>query len=158
MENESQLNTGKTVITNSLFYLTAEEIISQYKDLWKIEDAFGEIKGPSLRTRPVFHWTDKRIIGHLCLCFLAYFCEAHLTKALREKNMILSSHSIDDKIIKKRALTVAEVMKELCEVRAVPVEFGGRKTVWVRTEIHGNAAKIFTASGIKHPPKILAYN
>jgi len=46
-------------------------------------------------------------------------------------------------------------MKELCEVRAVPVEFGNDNTVWVRTDIHGNAAKLFTAAGIKQPPKIL---
>jgi hypothetical protein len=137
--------------------LSAPAVVMQYKDLWKIEDAFGEIKGPTLRARPAFHWTDERIIGHLCLCFLSYFCEAHLTKLLRHKGMILTSHSIEEEVIRKRPLTVAEAMKELCEVRAVPVEFGNEKTVWVRTDINGNAAKLFTAAGIKHPPKILGY-
>ena len=51
---------------------SAEEIVMHYKDLWKIEDAFGEFKGSSLKTRPVFHWKDRRIVGHLTLCFLAY--------------------------------------------------------------------------------------
>jgi hypothetical protein len=39
------------------------DIIMHYKQLWHIEDAFGEIKG-TLKARPVFHWTDSRIIGH----------------------------------------------------------------------------------------------
>ena len=70
--------------------------------------------------------------------------------------MALTSHSIEEEIIDRRPLTVAEAMKELCEVRAVPVQFGDGKTVWVRTDINGNAAKLFTAAGIKQPPKILA--
>ena len=137
--------------------LSAEEVVLQYKDLWKIEDAFGEIKGPTLRARPAFHWSDERIIGHLCLCFLSYFCEAHLTKLLRQKGMTLTSHSIQEEIIPNRSLTVAEAMRELCEVRVVPVQFGNENTVWVRTDINGNAAKLFTAAGIKQPPKILGY-
>lgn len=71
--------------------------------------------------------------------------------------MILTSHSIQEEVIRKRPLTVAEAMKELCEVRAVPVQFGNDKTVWVRTDINGNAAKLFTAAGIKQPSKILGY-
>jgi transposase len=40
----------------------AEKIVENYKTLWIVEDAFGEIKG-SLRSRPVFHWEDERIVG-----------------------------------------------------------------------------------------------
>jgi transposase len=67
------------IITN-VKDISSEEIVLYYKQLWKIEDAFGEIKG-SFKTRPVFHWTDHRIVGHLTLCFLCYLCEAYLTKA-----------------------------------------------------------------------------
>lgn len=37
---------------------------------------------------PVYHWTDQRITGHLTMCFLSYFCEAQMTKMLREKGII----------------------------------------------------------------------
>ena len=104
----------------------------------------------------MFHWTDQRIVGHLSLCFLAYLCEAHLTKLIRSKGLNLTSRSIKEKVIEERSLTVAESMKALCEVRAVPVELGD-KTIWVRTDINGNAAKLFLAAGIKQPPKILDY-
>ena len=50
--------------------LPAPEILRRYKELWKIEDAFGEIKG-ILEARPMFHWTDQRIEGHMMICFLA---------------------------------------------------------------------------------------
>ena len=142
------------IITNVKNF-SAKEILGYYKHLWIIEDAFGEIKG-TLKTRPVFHWTDRRIVGHLTLCFLAYFCEAQMTKILREKNTILQSPAIDEEIIERRALTVVESMRELCEVRAIPVQIRG-KTIWVRTDINGNAAKIFHALGIKIPPRLLKF-
>lgn len=153
---EDEKKDGFFGILTNVKDLPSRAVVMQYKGLWKIEDAFGEIKGPTLRARPAFHWTDERILGHLCLCFLSHFCEAHLTKLLRQKGLNLSSHAIEDEVIKNRSLTVAEAMKELCEVRAVPVELGNDNTVWVRTDINGNAAKLFTAAGIKQPPKILA--
>ena len=41
---------------------TPIELFSQYKELWMVEDCFGELKG-TLKARPIFHWTDKRIVG-----------------------------------------------------------------------------------------------
>ena len=99
---------------------------------------------------------DQRIIGHLTLCFLAYLCEALMTKALREKNLILESPAIHDEIIKPRPLTVAEAMRELQEVRAIPVKIRST-TMWVRTDINGNASKLFSAIGLKAPPKVLNF-
>lgn len=133
--------------------ISAWDAVTNYKELWKIEDAFGEIKG-TLKTRPVFHWTDDRIIGHLVACFLAYLCEAHVTKLLREKKLVLKSAAIDQGPIKPRAITVAEALKELNEVRAVPVKIRG-KTIWCRTDIAGNAVTLLRAVGAQIPPKIL---
>lgn len=136
--------------------MSAEDIVMNYKELWKIEDAFGEIKG-TLKSRPMFHWTDQRIIGHLVACFLAYLCEAHATNLLREKNIKLKSKAIEDGQTKQRMLTVPESMRELNEVRAVPVKVRGQ-TIWCRTDIAGNAAAILTAVGARIPAKILKVN
>ena len=133
--------------------LSAKDVVMNYKELWKIEDAFGEIKG-ALKTRPMFHWTDQRIIGHLTACFLAYLCEAHITNLLREKGIELKSRAVDDGVIKQRPLTVAESLKELNEVRAVPVKIRGQ-TIWCRTDIAGNAAALFRAVGANIPSKVL---
>ena len=133
--------------------MDAKEIVADYKTLWIVEDAFGEIKG-TLRARPVFHWTDPRIVGHLTLCFIAYYCESLMTQALREKKLMLENSAIDAAVIKPRPLTVLEAMSELQEVRAVPVTLRST-TMWVRTDIHGNAHKLFSAIGLKPPPKVL---
>ncbi|KFZ44285.1 hypothetical protein DS62_10495 [Smithella sp. SC_K08D17] len=140
------------VVTN-VTDMPAKEIVANYKTLWIVEDAFGEIKG-TLRARPIFHWTDPRIVGHLTLCFIAYYCEALMTQALREKKLMLGSSAIDSDIIDPRPLTVVEAMRELQEVRAVPVKVHST-IMWVRTDINGNAHKLFSAIGLKPPPKVL---
>lgn len=143
------------IITN-VKEMTAMEIVSNYKELWRIEDAFGEMKG-TLKSRPMFHWTDKRIIGHLVLCFLSHFCEAHLTKKLRESNMTQKSKSIEKGVIKQRPLTSVAAMEELSRVMAVPVKVK-KETIWLRTDIPPNAIKLMKAIGMKIPPKILPQN
>ena len=140
------------VVTN-VVNQTAQEIIASYKTLWIVEDAFGEVKG-TLRSRPVFHWKDERIVGHLVLCFLTYLCESLMTRSLRNKGLKLDSPAIDHETIKPRALTVVEAMRELQEVRAIPVK-ARSTTMWVRTDISGNAQKLFSAIGLRVPPKLL---
>jgi hypothetical protein len=54
----------------------------------------------------------------------------------------------------RQALTVVEAMRELTEVRAIPVRVRST-TIWVRTDICGNAQKLFSAIGLKAPPKLL---
>ena len=140
------------IITN-VKNMTSKEIVFNYKQLWKIEDSFGELKG-SLRSRPVFHWSDDRIIGHLVVCFLAYLCEAHMTKALREQKDKLQSKAIKGKIIKERPLTAVMAMEELNSVLAIPVKIKSQ-TIWVRTDIPENAQNLLKAMNMRIPPKIL---
>jgi len=143
------------IITN-VKDMSASAIVLNYKQLWKIEDAFGEIKG-TLKTRPIFHWTDTRIIGHLTMCFLAYLCEAHLTKALRKTEEQLESKAIKNKIIESRPLTVVQAINELNKVMAIPVNIN-QQTIWIRTDISANAQKLLTTIGMRIPPKILSKN
>jgi len=144
------------VITNvPADQMNASEIIAAYHHLWIVEDAFGEIKG-LLKTRPIYHWDDDRIRGHLTMCFLAYFCEAQITKMLREKKIILESKAIGEGQISKRPLTVPEAMQELAEVRAMPVKLKDN-LVWIRSDIKGNAAQLLKAIGAPIPPKLLKH-
>lgn len=59
----------KGYVTNTS--LPPSEVVAQYKGLWVVEKAFRISKG-TLETRPVFHFTEKRIEAHVCLCFVAY--------------------------------------------------------------------------------------
>ena len=143
------------VVTN-VQDMSAPALISHYKGLWIIEDAFRELKG-TLKARPVFHWTDKRIVGHLVMCFIAYLCGAYLTRELRKRGSVLKSVAVDSGAIARRPLTAAEGMRDLLEVRAVPVEVKG-SVIWVRTEIEGNAAEIFRAAGVQPPKRLLKFS
>ena len=140
------------VVTN-VKSMTAADVVSHYKQLWKIEDSFGELKG-TLKARPIHHWTDERIVGHLMVCFLAYLCEAHLTKALRGQQTKMESKAAGQKSIQPRQLTAAMAMEELSTVLAIPVDVGQRR-IWVRTDLPPNASSLFKALNMKIPPKIM---
>jgi transposase len=51
--------------------LDATGVIEAYHQLWKIEDSFRVLKS-TMQTRPIFHWTPKRIKGHFVACFMAF--------------------------------------------------------------------------------------
>lgn len=154
IEKESKRDGFFGIITNvKKDSMPVERIISEYKQLWRIEDAFGEMKG-TFKTRPMFHWTDERIIGHIMVCFLAYLCEAHLTKRVREKADRLKSKSVENGWIEPRPLTSVQGIKELNQVLAIPVKIRKQK-IWVRTDIPENAMKLLMAMNMKIPPKIL---
>lgn len=57
----------KGYITNT--ELDAEHIIAQYHGLWVVERAFRVSKG-TLELRPMFHFTERRIEAHICICFI----------------------------------------------------------------------------------------
>jgi transposase len=59
----------KGYITNT--NLNAERVIAEYHGLWVVERAFRISKG-TLEMRPMFHFTERRIEAHVCICFIAY--------------------------------------------------------------------------------------
>jgi transposase len=153
IEQETKKDGFFGIITN-VKTMQKQEVVMHYKQLWKIEDAFGEIKG-TLRTRPVFHWTDNRIIGHFVLCFLAYYCEAYITKMLRENYQMLNRKSIENKIVKERELTAVQAMEDMATVMAIPVQVKN-KTIWVRTDIPENGNRLLRTLRMRIPPKIIS--
>ena len=153
---EAEKKDGFFGVVTNVRDMSAQALIGHYKGLWIIEDAFGELKG-TLKARPVFHWTDKRIVGHLVMCWTAYLCGAYLTRELRRRGSALKSAAVDKGAIAPRPLTAAEGMRDLLEVRAIPVEVKG-STVWVRTEIEGNAAEMFRAAGVQPPKRLLKFS
>jgi len=52
-------------------------ILSKYRDLFEVEHTFRTLKS-QLEIRPMFHWTDKRIKGHICMSFIAFTFINHL--------------------------------------------------------------------------------
>jgi transposase len=70
IKKDEQFDGFLAIATNNKS-LPVTDVLEQYKHLYRIEHTFRTFKS-HLETRPMFHWTDKRIEGHLCLCYLSY--------------------------------------------------------------------------------------
>ena len=77
---DAQWDGLKSYVTNT--DLAAGEVIDQYHGLWVVERAFRITKG-SLEARPIFHFTERRIEAHICICFVAYKLYKELERILR---------------------------------------------------------------------------
>lgn len=60
---------GYFVFITSNQDLSHQKVIENDSMLYQIEAAFRCIKS-TLNIRPMFHWTEKRIKGHILMCFL----------------------------------------------------------------------------------------
>lgn len=78
----------KGYLTNS--NLTEEQIITNYRELWKIEKAFRVAKS-ELKIRPVFHRLKRRIEAHICITFVAYKVYKELERVLKERDADISA-------------------------------------------------------------------
>lgn len=79
------------VSTNSK--LAPLEVLGAYHNLWRIEEDFRIMKD-YFQTRPMFHWTPKRISGHIMLNFISMIFERYLENSLRESGNNVSSEKM----------------------------------------------------------------
>ncbi len=98
VDNPSQYKQSKTkgaaryIIANSdtpEINLEVTELLEKYKDLWQVERTFRTLKS-QLAIRPMFYWTNKRIMGHIAMCFVAFT----FLNDLRNKVKTLSERQI----------------------------------------------------------------
>ena len=90
---DAQWDGLKSYITNT--DLAAGEVIDQYHGLWVVERAFRITKG-TLEARPIFHFTERRIEAHICICFVAYELYKELERLLRLLGIGLSVDKVLD--------------------------------------------------------------
>jgi transposase len=84
---------GFLAIATNVREIDTALILDHYKHLYQVEHAFRTFKS-YLETRPMFHWTDQRIEGHLCLCYIAYTIQIFLSNQLKKNNTPLSENNI----------------------------------------------------------------
>lgn len=90
---DAQWDGLKSYVTNT--DLPAAEVIDQYHGLWVVERAFRITKG-TLEARPIFHFTERRIEAHICICFVAYKLYKELERMLRLPGIGLSVDKVLD--------------------------------------------------------------
>ena len=72
---------------------TATSILERYRGLWQIEEAF-RINKHTLKMRPIYHWSPRRIKAHVSLCFLSYATCRYTQLALKHAGIKESVESI----------------------------------------------------------------
>jgi len=67
----------KGLIVNKNSSLSNEEILSQYNNLWQIEESF-RITKHDLKIRPIYHWKPSRVKAHIAISFSAFLLVRYL--------------------------------------------------------------------------------
>lgn len=83
--------------------LPADQVYENYQQLWNVERAFRITKG-TLEVRPMFHFTERRIEAHVCICFIALKVYKELERLLKASGC---PYSVDN------VLRIAEVIVTL---------------------------------------------
>lgn len=114
------------IITND-FITLAQDLLTQYKRLWVIEESF-RINKHSLSMRPIYHYKPKRIESHILICYLAFsLCrqmqillkknhqEMSIDK-LREELSLVEASLLEDTVTKKLYRMPSSISNEMKEV------------------------------------------
>ncbi len=73
---------GVLLVETTDMDLPPEEIIARYKELAEIERGWRCLKS-TVKVRPVYHWTERRIRAHIFVCVLALQVERWMRSRLR---------------------------------------------------------------------------
>jgi len=138
IEEEARYD-GKWVLRTNMDDLPAEMVALKYKELWKVEQTFRDVK-TILETRPVYHQNDATIRGHIFCSFLALVLRKELTSRLEKAGCSFEWEDIKQDLEKLQEVTLQEQGKRFA----------------VRTQCTGICGKIFQSAGVAIPPTIRA--
>lgn len=114
---------GILAISTNNETLAITDILDQYKHLYKIEHAFRTFKS-HLETRPMFHWTDKRIEGHICLCYIAFALQNFVLQKVNMEKPVLTEKSLRA-VLDKMQVSLLNHNGEEIYLRSAPAENEG---------------------------------
>ena len=94
------------------------QVVRHYRGLLDVEARFRVLKD-FLRLRPIRHWTEQRVRGHVAACVYASVIEALVNQRLANAN-------ITDPDDDTQHLSAARALRELDRVRRVTLNADGR--------------------------------
>ena len=108
-----ELLAGRYVLTTSLAPAQAgtAQVVAAYRQLANIEARFRVLKD-FLHLRPIRHWTEQRVRGHVAVCVYAAVIETLINHALAEAD-------IRDPDLDHQHLSAARALRELNRIRRV---------------------------------------
>jgi len=132
---------GHYVLSTSLSLEQAStaRVVMAYRQLIDTEARFKVLKD-FLHLRPVRHFTERRVRGHVAICVYASVIEALMAADL-------SAADVRDPDLADQHLSPARALRELDRVRAVTLDTGGY-SVEVVTRRNALQARILAALGV----------
>jgi transposase len=142
MDYEERLLAGRYVITTSLDKKSAStaQVVGHYKALQSVEGRFRVLKD-FLALRPVFHYTEKRVRGHVAICVLAAVLEAVMS-------IDLKARKLTDPDLEGQHLSARRALRELERVRMVRFSDAEGNERQVVTRPNPFQAEILAALGV----------
>ena len=126
---EEELLTGRYVLSTSLSpaQATAAQVLVAYRRLLEVESTFRVMKD-FLELRPVYHWTEERMRGHVAVCVLAAVIEALMERDLAQADVADPDLS-DQALSPRRALReVSRIKRVTLDVTGTPIELTTRRS------------------------------
>jgi transposase len=141
LDYETRLLAGRYVITTSLTpdQATTAQVVGHYQSLTAVEARFRVLKD-FLGLRPVFHWTEARVKGHIAVCVLAAVIEAVIGNRL-------AAADLRDPDLPEQTISARRALAELNRIRIHHLDAGDRH-VQVITRRNPLQASIIAALGI----------
>lgn len=129
---------GKKILFTDNHHWTTEEIIKAYHGQYKIEHAFKQMKNPFFVSwKPMFHWTDQKIIVHGFYCVMALMLVSLLVKKV---------HSFG---ILKNSLQLLSSLSKIKEVEIVYKDKkNGLRSEYILNELSPEGKELFTCLGL----------
>ncbi len=139
---EEEFLAGRYVLVTSLSPNDARaiDVVRHYRSLERVERRFRVLKD-FLGLRPIRHFTEKRVRGHIALCVLAAVIEAVMTRDLE-------AHRLMDPDLKDQVLSPRRALRELERIRAVRLVGADGIPRQVITRPSPLQAKILAAFGV----------
>ena len=130
---------GLLAISTNTANLSHQQVLEQYKQLFKIELTFRTFKS-HLETRPIFHWTNRRIEGHICLCYMAYTLQHWVLKKLGNFPIPVTEN----------------ILRKMLDSMQLSLIQHNDKRIYLRSAQQPNEAKLQQALGLKSLPPIIS--
>jgi len=117
--------------------LSVNEVLEKYGDLFEVEHAFRTLKS-QLEIRPIFHWTNKRIEGHIAMCFIGY--------------------TMLNYIRLKSGLQIEEIVRTIDKMQISEIqESQTKETFFLRSSIDANQQKIIQTLKLVVPKDVTSH-
>ncbi len=116
-----ELLAGRYVLATSLTPSQADttQVVGYYRQLAAVEARFRVLKD-FLRLRPVRHWTEQRVRGHVAVCVYAAVVETLINHALAQAD-------VRDPDVSDQHLTAARALRDLNRIRRHKLSANSRR-------------------------------